>query len=131
MDSPSRETSSAECSSTVSHVYTGVGPAEGTFFDASQIARALDKQGKAGLRRGLIDSLERLRKASKNNIPPILDVVRRQAADLAQVPTHQGKLTLAKGEASRPNEGVAIILLKLQTSPGRASTLSACFRWST
>eukprot|EP00903_Cladosiphon_okamuranus_P015016 g13894.t1 len=45
----------------------------------------LDKQGKAGMRRGLADSVERLRKAPKIDIPPILDVMRRQAADLAQV----------------------------------------------
>lgn len=37
------------------------------------------------MRRGLADSVERLRKASKSDIPAILDVMRRQAADLAQV----------------------------------------------
>ncbi|CAM9626920.1 unnamed protein product, partial [Pylaiella littoralis] len=46
----------------------------------------LDKQGKAGMRRGLADSVERLRKAPKSDIPVILDVMRRQAADLAQIP---------------------------------------------
>lgn len=39
------------------------------------------------MRRGLADTVERLRKAPKNDIPSILDVLRRQAADLAQVPT--------------------------------------------
>lgn len=37
------------------------------------------------LRRGLVDSVERLRKAPKSEIPSILAVLRRQAADLAQV----------------------------------------------
>lgn len=48
-------------------------------------SRVLDKQGKAGMRRGLVDSVERIRKAPKNDIPSILDVLRRQAADLGQV----------------------------------------------
>ena len=45
----------------------------------------LDKQGKTMLRRGLLDSVERLRKTPKSEIPSILNVLRRQAADLAQV----------------------------------------------
>ncbi|CAM9256084.1 unnamed protein product [Ectocarpus sp. 12 AP-2014] len=44
----------------------------------------LDKQGKAGMRRDLADSVERLRKAPKSDIPSILDAMRRQAADLSQ-----------------------------------------------
>ncbi|CBJ30237.1 conserved unknown protein [Ectocarpus siliculosus] len=49
------------------------------------LERVLDKQGKAGMRRGLADSVERLRKAPKSDIPSILDAMRRQAADLSQV----------------------------------------------
>ncbi|CAB1112029.1 unnamed protein product [Ectocarpus sp. CCAP 1310/34] len=49
------------------------------------LERVLDKQGKAGMRRGLADSVERLRKAPKSGIPSILDAMRRQAADLSQV----------------------------------------------
>ncbi|CAM9313803.1 unnamed protein product, partial [Hapterophycus canaliculatus] len=45
----------------------------------------LDKQGKTGMRRGLADSVERLRRAPKNDIPSILNNMRRQAADLAQI----------------------------------------------
>lgn len=37
------------------------------------------------MRRGLVDSVERLRKAPKHEMPSILEVLRRQAADLAQV----------------------------------------------
>ncbi|CAM9400850.1 unnamed protein product [Ectocarpus fasciculatus] len=48
------------------------------------LERVLDKQGKAGMRRSLADSVERLRKAPKSDIPSILDAMRRQAADLSQ-----------------------------------------------
>ncbi|CAM9316736.1 unnamed protein product, partial [Laminaria digitata] len=53
----------------------------------------LDKQGKTMLRRAMVDSVERLRKAPKSEIPAILDVLRRQAADLAQVPEIDPLLT--------------------------------------
>ncbi|CAM9941480.1 unnamed protein product, partial [Discosporangium mesarthrocarpum] len=45
----------------------------------------LEKQGKSGMRKGLADTVERLRKAAKNDIPPILDTLRVQAADLSEV----------------------------------------------
>ncbi|CAM9524177.1 unnamed protein product, partial [Sphacelaria rigidula] len=47
---------------------------------------ALDKQGKAGMRRAIMDSVERLRKAAKNDIPSALELLQRQASDLSQVP---------------------------------------------
>eukprot|EP00904_Undaria_pinnatifida_P004042 jgi/Undpi1/13639/HiC_scaffold_9.g03293.m1 len=50
-----------------------------------EVEGVLDKQGKTMLRRGLVDSVERLRKSPKSEIPSILAVLRRQAADLAQV----------------------------------------------
>lgn len=34
-----------------------------------------------------MDSIERLRKAAKNDIPAVLELLRRQASDLAQVVT--------------------------------------------
>lgn len=53
------------------------------------------------MRRGLVDSVERLRKAPKSDIPPILDAMRRQAADLAQV--RAGKLKPASSNTCQLN----------------------------
>lgn len=54
------------------------------------------------MRRGLVDSVERLRKAPRNEIPSILEVLRRQAADLAQV------------QVSRNNCSVMFLLLVMK-----------------
>lgn len=98
--------------------------------------RVLDKQGKAGIRRGLADSVERLRKAPKNDIPPILDVMRRQAADLAQVgvgkkqpasknnpqsnvtPHPPGVVTMQQN--SRTRNTASLQMLTLSCDPARA-----------
>lgn len=45
----------------------------------------LDKAGKAGMRRALADLVDRLRKATRNDVPYVLQLLRRQASDLAQV----------------------------------------------
>lgn len=52
---------------------------------AGRRASVLDKQGKSGMRRGLMDSVERLRQAARNEVPAVLDALRRQAGDLAKV----------------------------------------------
>lgn len=37
------------------------------------------------MRRGLMESVERLRKAARDEVPMVLELLRRQASDLAQV----------------------------------------------
>lgn len=44
------------------------------------------------MRRVLMDSVERLRKAARNEVPAVLEVLRRHTVDLAQVPFSTNRL---------------------------------------
>lgn len=69
------------------------------------------------MRRGLADSVERLRKAPKSDIPPILEVMRRQTADLAQV---RGRKGARKTNPQLPHHR------ELIRSPNNTSTVQSC-----
>ncbi|CAM9618005.1 unnamed protein product [Scytosiphon promiscuus] len=78
----------------------------------------LDKQGKAGMRRSLADSVERLRRAPKNDIPSILNNMRRQAADLAQIPDIDPLLAASLERATEDIDRVVDTIKRRENSSG-------------